>query len=510
MKKLLLSAMMVAAGIFAASAAEATFNFASQGWENAKVLSDQTATVDQITMSFSKGEGTTDPKYYTSGTAVRFYSGNTFTFSSTTGATITKVEMTLASGTYEVADDNTGYSASVGTFTADPKGTKTATWTGSVAGDLTLGLVNKKNANDKWPQLRVVSMVVTYSAGVETKCSEPKFSMKEGKYFNAIDVELTTPTDGAKIMYSINDAAAVEYTAPFSLSEVGTYTVKAHAEKEGLENSNEVVATYEIAAPVEVGSISEFIMEGESDATAAYKWTFPVTVTAQMKGETYGSTYVKDAEGSVMYIFGKDVPAYNVGDVIPAGVVGKFQNYNGLYEMTYPDGDTFAPASSNEGFTPAHVGAGTLTADDINKVVIISGTYVETKDDAGKVTSKVMEDETGSITVYYQKNWGLETAVNGTKYDVLAAVAVYKEAVQIYPMKFMDFGSGVNTVDAAATSVRALEGAVEVNAEGNVLVVNAAGQVVANQTVNGVATIALAKGFYIVRTADTVAKVIVK
>ena len=101
------------------------------------------------------------------------------------------------------------------------------------------------------------------------------------------------------------------------------------------------------------------------------------------------------------------------------------------------------------------------------------------------------------------------TITNGTKYDLLCAVGLYKSAVQVYPIKFLPEGGSVETVSTAAT-VRALEGGIEVNAEGNVLVVNAAGQVVANQTVNGTATIALAKGFYIVRAADTVAKVIVK
>ena len=172
-----------------------------------------------------------------------------------------------------------------------------------------------------------------------------------------------------------------------------------------------------------------------------------------------------------------------------------------------PNGDTFAPASGNEGFTPAVVGAGTIKADDVNKVVVISGTYVETTD--GTKTTKSMQDATGSVTVYYQSKWGVESATNGTKYDLLCAVGLYKSTVQVYPIKFLPEGGSVETVSTAA-AVRALEGGIEVNAEGNVLVVNAAGQVVANQAVNGTATIALAKGFYIVRAADTVAKVIVK
>ena len=479
---------MLAAGIFAASAAEATIDFSQQGWSNEFEITASTPIGDSgISVAFAKGEGKSAPKYYTSGTAVRMYSGNTMTLAVPQGTTVTSIAMKLSSQTYNFADDNTGYSASTGTFTADPKTARTGAWTGTATEDLVLSLVNKQNTAKKWPQLRI--------------------SLAEGKYYNPLEITLTTSTADAKIMYSINGAAAAEYTAPIALSEVGTYAVKAYAVKTGLENSAEAVANYEIANPVEVGSIAEFIMAGEADATPAYKWTFPVVVTAQIKGEGFGATYVKDAAGDVMYIFGKDVPAYNTGDVIPAGVVGEYQNFNGVYEMTYPNGDTFAPASGNEGFTPAAVGAGTITAADVNKVVVISGTYVETTD--GTKTTKSMQDATGSITVYYQSKWGVESATNGTKYDLLCAVGLYKSTVQVYPIKFLPEGGSVETVSTAA-AVRALEGGIEVNAEGNVLVVNAAGQVVANQAVNGTATIALAKGFYIVRAADTVAKVIVK
>lgn len=505
MKKLLLSALMLIAGFCAANAAEATIEFANAGLTDKESLDGKSFDVADFTFTLSKGEGKTNPTYYNSDKTLRLYSGASMKIAST-GATITKIDFTLSKKSV-LPKSAKGFSLSTGTATINGNA---ISWTGSADGELNFGVKNesyKDGENNIWPKIFIQKMVITYTAGVETKCATPKFSLAEGKYYNPVEITLTTSTADAKIMYSINGAAAAEYTAPIALSEVGTYAVKAYAVKTGLENSAEAVANYEIANPVEVGSIAEFIMAGEADATPAYKWTFPVVVTAQIKGEGFGATYVKDAAGDVMYIFGKDVPAYNTGDVIPAGVVGEYQNYNGVYEMTYPNGDTFAPASGNEGFTPAVVGAGTITAADVNKVVVISGTYVETTD--GTKTTKSMQDATGSVTVYYQSKWGVESATNGTKYDLLCAVGLYKSTVQVYPIKFLPEGGSVETVSTAAT-VRALEGGIEVNAEGNVLVVNAAGQVVANQAVNGTATIALAKGFYIVRAADTVAKVIVK
>ena len=78
MKKLLLSSLMLAAGIFAASAAEATIDFSQQGWSNEFEITASTPIGDSgISVAFAMGEGKNTPKYYTSGTAVRMYSGNT-------------------------------------------------------------------------------------------------------------------------------------------------------------------------------------------------------------------------------------------------------------------------------------------------------------------------------------------------------------------------------------------------------------------------------------------------
>ncbi len=496
---------MLAAGIFAASAADATIDFSAQGYVNNYDLTAQANEIEGFTFTFDKGENTKNgPKYYTSGTAVRMYAGNTMTIAAPAGATVTKIEMTLASGSYTYADDDSAYTASAGTFTADPKTAKTATWTGSTTDALTIGLLNAKNAAGDYPQFRIKSMVITYNAGVETKCATPRFSIKGGTFYEAKEVSLTCSTEGASISYTINGGEAKTYSEAIQLSEVGTYEITAVANKDGLDSSDTATETFVIAAPVEVSSIAEFIMSGEGDSTPLYKWNFPVTVAFQSKGDDYGSTFVKDANGDFMYIYGKDVPAYNTGDVIPAGIQGEYTNYKGLYEMQYPVAESFAASTENVGYTPIRMGAGEITTNDLNKIIIIpEATYTE--GDSGKT----MSDATGSVTVYYNSKWGVESATSGTAYDLLCAVAIYNTGLQVTPIKFMASGSRVNTLAADAT-VRALEGAIEVNANGNVLVVNAAGQVVASQAVNGQATISLAKGFYIVRAAGKVVKVVVK
>lgn len=500
MKKILLSVLMLAAGMTAANAADAYISFPDQGWANQYDLDGQTVNADQVAITFSVGAGQTTPKYYTSGTSVRLYAGNTISFAVPDGGTITKIDMELRDYSYNKADDDSGYTASSGTFTADPYEAYTASWEGS-AQNVTITVNNAQNSSGKWPQFHIRAITIVYSAGVETECAAPRFSLDEGTYYTAQQVELTTSTADAKIMYAINGGAEQEYNAPIELSEVGEYTISAYAMKDGLDNSATTEATYVIAAPIEVGSIDDFIMNGESDPDAVYKWTFPVTVTAQMSGYLY----VKDNNEGAMLIYGNDVPTYEVGDVIPAGIVGEYDNYNGLYEMTYPEASSFGEVTENVEVSYPRMAPGEITDADMNKVIYIVNS-VYTDNDNGKT----MSDASGSINVYYQSRWEVESGVSGQEYDLLCAVAVYKDAVQVYPIEWLDAGAGVEGIEAEAAQVVALDGAVRVNADGNVQIYNAAGQLVASEMVEGSAEINVPAGFYIVRAADTVCKVIVR
>ena len=500
MKKILLSVLMLAAGMTAANAADAYISFADQGWENEYVLDGQTVNADQVAITFAKNDGKTPPAWYNTGTSVRLYAGNSISFSVPDGGTITKIDMELRDYSYNKPDDDSGYTASSGTFTADPYEAYTASWEGS-AQNVAITVNNAQNSSGKWPQFHIRAITIVYSAGVETECAAPRFSLDEGTYYTAQQVELTTSTADAKIMYAINGGAEQEYNAPIELSEVGEYTISAYAMKDGLDNSATAEATYEIAAPIEVGSIDEFIMNGESDPEAVYKWTFPVTVTAQMSGYLY----VKDNNEGAMVIYGNDVPTYEVGDVIPAGIVGEYANFNGLYEMQYPEASSFGEVTENVEVSYPRMAPGEITDADMNKVIYIVNS-VYTDNDNGKT----MSDASGSINVYYQSRWEVESGVSGQEYDLLCAVAVYKDAVQVYPIEWLDAGAGVEGIEAEAAQVVALDGAVRVNADGNVQIYNAAGQLVASEMVEGSAEINVPAGFYIVRAADTVCKVIVR
>ena len=60
-----------------AKAGEVTIKLSEQGYDNAEDVS--TLTVDGITLTFSKANGSYSPKYYNIGNAVRIYGGNTLT-----------------------------------------------------------------------------------------------------------------------------------------------------------------------------------------------------------------------------------------------------------------------------------------------------------------------------------------------------------------------------------------------------------------------------------------------
>ena len=93
-----------------------SFDFTNSGLENQAEVT--TFSDGAITLTFDKGTNSTTPKYYTAGTSIRLYGGNTLTVSAT-DATITGITFTFGS-----SDGSNELAADKGTFT-------TPNWTGS-------------------------------------------------------------------------------------------------------------------------------------------------------------------------------------------------------------------------------------------------------------------------------------------------------------------------------------------------------------------------------------------
>lgn len=93
--------------------------FADLGYANGDAVTSVAGTNCEI--AFAKGNGSNDPKYYTTGSAVRAYGGNTITVTAANGYGLNTIEFTFASG-----EGTNAITASTGTY-ADGK------WTGDAS-----------------------------------------------------------------------------------------------------------------------------------------------------------------------------------------------------------------------------------------------------------------------------------------------------------------------------------------------------------------------------------------
>lgn len=520
MKKLLLSTLALVATMFAANAAESTFDWGAQGLTNAEVINGREfKTPEGITIKIDK-TSSSDPAFYTAAPAcARMYAGNVITFTAPAGGTLTNIEFGLSTYTnYNMPDGDDAFVASSGTFTSDPKTTFKATWTGS-AESVTIELVNKKNANKKNPQFRACTYTFTYTAGVETVCATPKFSVEDGKYYTTQSVEITSNTDGAKIMYTLDGGAETEYTAPVEVAGTGKHVITAKAVKAGLEDSQIATANIEIAEPIKVSSIDDFKMNGEAEAAGTYfEWTFPVTVVRQVNvpqtsGDNRNNIFVKDANGDYMLIYGFALTEYANGDVIPAGVVGEYTVFNGLPEMKNPVPASLAAATEKGDCTPVVMTTTQVSAADLNKIIYLDNVTYNVVD-----KSKTFTDGTTDLNVYWQKGWLETSPETGTVLDCIAAVATFNGNLQVNPIEILDAsaepGQGsVESVDAENTVIVTNANGIVVtvaNAE-TATIFNAAGQVVkAANVAAGETTINVPAGFYVAKVGNKVAKVVVR
>ncbi|MBR5394728.1 MAG: hypothetical protein IK144_06540 [Bacteroidaceae bacterium] len=133
-------------------------NFSTLGFENAEVLTK--VSVGDLTITFDKSVGNTDPAYYLTGSAARLYGSNTMTISA--NRPIIKIRFVFGEGVAaNVPEDKSVFSE--GSYNPE-----TTTWTGSAE---TLTLTRPASRG----HYRILGMVVTFNAGEIVKVADNVF-----------------------------------------------------------------------------------------------------------------------------------------------------------------------------------------------------------------------------------------------------------------------------------------------------------------------------------------------
>lgn len=270
----------------AARAAEktVTFDFTAEGYSDQEEVASK--IIIPITIAFDKGSSNNAPKYYTKGTAIRVYGGNTITVS-VDGGIISSIAFTFASG-----DGKNTISPSKGTF-------KDNSWTGK---ESSVVFTIEGTSGHR----RIQKMAVTYTeteehthattdswihmvaANENATCQNPGHGEYytcdkcEGKCFVLTDGALTettaeklfTTVDHKYIYTANNDGThkvGCENCDYAVANEACTYNEENKCEKCGAEKP--AVPSYKKVTEAPADWSGTYVLVYENSETEAYVWT---------------------------------------------------------------------------------------------------------------------------------------------------------------------------------------------------------------------------------------------
>lgn len=314
----LLASLMLVVGVGSAWADEETIDFSAQGYSNQQAITSVSAT--NFAVSFDKGSNSNAPKYYTSGTAIRCYGGNSFTV--TSGYEMTKIVITFGS-----SDGSNNITTDVDTY-------NNGTWTGSAQSV-------KFTIDGTSGNRRIQKIAVTYTPAAN-QVATPSISPNGCSFLNSQEVSITCSTSGATIQYSTDGGNTwLNYSSPFTITE--TTTVQAKATKSGMTASGIATAAFTKATVMSVAEARAAIVSGTSTTGAYVTGIVSEIVTAY--NSQYGDiSYNISADGEtdsdqLLAFRGKSYNGNNFtsADDIQVGatvvVYGNLKKYNDTYEF---------------------------------------------------------------------------------------------------------------------------------------------------------------------------------
>lgn len=474
MKKFYLLMMFALLGMVA-NAAEVTINFAEiYGASTISDISNESKTKDGFTFTFAKGNAQ-NPPAYNKAEEIRLYGGksntvidgNIMTVSTEAGRVITKIVLTAgSSATWGELTSN------IGSVTED---NRNAIWTGE--GSSVTFTANRNSSNlSSSTQNRYASITITYEEVVITQVATPTFSVESGEIYPDTEIAINCATEGATIKYFLDEDITTEYvySEPLTFDIGTTVTITAWAEAEGLDASEQAVATYNVVEKpegtdfVKVTDLSQ-LKDGDKVIIACESKNTILAAPDMDGGEP------KDFRGYVEFGLSESftLPGTSGASILTLGIEnGQYTFFDGTY---YLEGGNKKLSSINE---KAYWNIN-VSAEETVISMIVSGTEYKLQYNASSPRFCCYSSKQMPVSIYREPNGS--SSVNDAVANEFKAVAVAN-------------GIEVNVAEAGLVSVY-----------------NAAGQLVANVNVaEGATTINVAGGFYIVKAGNNVAKVLVK
>lgn len=391
---------------------ESSIDFSAQGYDNGTTITS--CEIGDATVSFSKGTGSTDPAYYTSGSAIRVYAKGNFTVSSY--KTITSIKLT-----YGTSDKTNEITTDCGTFS-------NSTWIGS-AKSVTFTIGGTKDHR------RIKGITVTTESGPSSSAyistcdgeeviipEAPTFNPAGGDFTETQSVEISAE-DGASIYYTLNGDEPTTESIPYNgaIEISTTTTIKAIAVLDGVESAISE-AEYRINI---VDDIAAFI---SVKPTIETKISGEVVVTAI--SEKQDVIWIEDNFGAIMVYGVSNKSNYKVGDAF-SGVKGSYEIYNGLPEIKNP----IFPNEKTEGETPTPkmITISDITDTWLNKLIKIENViYTNKVTNNNSITTRTFTDADDKTIDSYDSHFSAQDININDKVNLTAVVGKYNTNYQLY------------------------------------------------------------------------------
>ncbi len=427
MKKALLSLAAVIGMGFAANADVVSFETSKGGYNNAAEVSEIKMN-DEISITLEKGSNSNAPKYYSTGTAIRFYGGNVMTFTAAEGYEITDITITQPSGGNGWNTGSTvavdGGAASTDLFKGKTGSQNTETesiWTGNATNVVVTNGGTKNN-------VRLGTITVTYNSTVAAAVERPVFSQ------NGNTVTITCATEGAEIYYTEAyegeadqpTAESTKYTGPMEIWFPNVY--KAIAVKDGEVSAvTSYAASYIFSEAEDFGLLADMpMMLGDGLSRTTFELNFPMHVCAQLGS----NLWLRDNTGNAMLAYDYNLGTYTNGQVI-SGFTANLTMYNDvLPELT--NVTNIGTVTAGEAVEPNVVEIGGIYPSMLNWYVKLVG--IELSGVNGRNATATQNGE--SIALYSYAN-SYTYPAEGV-YNLIAAVSIHGETLQLTPIAFED------------------------------------------------------------------------